>query len=616
MTRHGDIHYNNRAKSRETRAFNLQHPGANSPKAPPAPKLMGPILVQRRISLEYPWASVFQIRNVLAYLGLSSRITEEEFSKVLDFYCGHPRGTIKRVLTEATHLKKYGVKNINQLPERRAHIKECFDAKSAEEKAAIKEKRLQTNRALFGVDNYNSMPERKEYLKRNWKNNVEKGKATCLAKYGETSYTKIPEFRARFREMCDGRSDEEKAAFGAKVSAGLLSRSPEEKAAQAVKYRETWASRRKSEEAVLADELGFPVESVAGLSQYLERDLATLHSFLEENKIEAFFKGARKYIRKSDAEWVIPQYQSRKAHGYSQPEKAIVSFLREHYSGPILENVKGILSGRAELDIYLPEKNLAIEFNGCYWHSDAVSMHIGDVPPKDRQMAAKWRHFEKYRECREKGIRLIQIFEDSFSDKRDVIFSILLCHLGVSFRRVFARKCTVAAISHGDYKVFLEKYHLQGYSYADVRYGLFYCGELVEVLGINTKGTHSSMAELVRLCTAPYTVVPGGFTRLLAHTYAGDLVSYIDPSVFSGGGYEKAGFSVDGFNRPVYFYVKYGQHARYPRTAFTLGRIRALHARGLLSYWNPEETEAVNMYKNGYYRIWNCGTIRVVRKGG
>lgn len=614
--KYGDAHYNNRQKCKETRLFNLQNPGHTLSAVPPPPKLMGSVLVLRRIQKEYPKASVFQIRNVLAHLGLPLKIDEAGFLKVLDFYRKHPSDEIKRVLTESTCLKKYGVKNINQLPGRRADIKKCYDAKTPEEKAAIKEKRRQTNQVLFGVDNYNSIPERKEYLKKNWKNNIEKGMATCLERYGVPFYASTEECKGRIREICNSRSSAEKAAICARRAASLLLRSPEEKAAQAEKYRGTWDNHRKGEMLILEKELGFPIESVVDLSMYLERDLATLHAFLDENNIEVFFKGVRKYIRKSDAEWVISQYQSRKAHGYSQSEKAIVSFLREHYSGPIIENARGVLSGRAELDIYLPEKNLAIEFNGCYWHSDAVSTNLYDVPSKDRQLFAKWRHFKKYKECKEKGIHLIQIFEDTFADKRDAIFSIILCHLNISVRRIFARKCTVNSVPHSVYKEFLEKYHLQGYSYADIRCGLFYAGKLVEVLGVNTKGTHSRMPELVRLCTIPYTIVVGGFTRLLAHGYSGDLVSYIDPSVFSGGGYEKAGFSVDGFNRPVYFYVRYGRHTRHPRTVFTLARIKALHERGDLSYWNPVETEAVNMYKNGYYRIWNCGTIRVVRKGG
>ena len=34
--------------------------------------------------------------------------------------------------------------------------------------------------------------------------------------------------------------------------------------------------------------------------------------------------------------------------------------------------------------------------------------------------------------------------------------------------------------------------------------------------------------------------------------------------------------------------------------------------KGELKYWNPSETEEINMYyKNGFGRIWNCGTIKV-----
>lgn len=611
ITRYGDAHYNNRAKSKATRLLNSQ---GNGPPSPPKKvQLLGTTLIQKRLLPDFPGVSLPQIRNVLAYLGLPSKIGEDEFSKVREFYLIHRRDEIKRVLTENTCIKKYGVRSFMELPEYRENVRIQYNSKTAEEKAAIAEKRCQTNRALFGADNWNETPEHREYMKAHWRNNVPKGRKTCLALYGKENYSQTAEFKEKAREARAAKSPEELARGIEKRRRSLLSRSSSEKMAQQAHYRETWEQRRDEERQALETSLGFALTSIVDLATHLNRDLATLHAFIRENGIPVYESPTRNYIPSDRATWVVEQYRARKASGISQSEKAIVEYIRTFYSGIVLENAKGVLEGKTELDIYVPDKHLAIEFNGCYWHSDGVNTKNGEVPSRDRRLFAKWRHFEKYRSCTKKGIRLIHVFEDDFQLRREIVFSIIRNAMGFSPARIFARKCTLQDVPLAIYRAFLDDNHIQGYAYADVRKGLYCNGDLVEVIGINSKGTHSAEPELVRLCSRKFTVVLGGFSRLLSTCPFPRLVSYIDLSVFGGGGYAEAGFLPERVNRPVYFYVKYGQHVRCPRTRYMRRRIAADFNSGVLKYYNPGESEAVNMYKNGFYRIWNCGTIKVVR---
>jgi len=60
-----------------------------------------------------------------------------------------------------------------------------------------------------------------------------------------------------------------------------------------------------------------------------------------------------------------------------------------------------------ELDIYLPEYNVAIEFNGLYWHSELY---------KEKDY-----HLNKTLECKKKGVDLLHIFEDDWVFKQDII---------------------------------------------------------------------------------------------------------------------------------------------------------------------------------------------------
>ena len=70
-----------------------------------------------------------------------------------------------------------------------------------------------------------------------------------------------------------------------------------------------------------------------------------------------------------------------------------------------------------ELDIYLPDFNLAIEINGCYWHS---------TNEKPRNY-----HADKYNRCFNAGIKLITLWEDWIQDEPEACRNLILYHLGL-----------------------------------------------------------------------------------------------------------------------------------------------------------------------------------------
>ena len=87
-------------------------------------------------------------------------------------------------------------------------------------------------------------------------------------------------------------------------------------------------------------------------------------------------------------------------------------FIRIFYQGEILRNQRII--GRFELDIYLPNLQLAIEYNGIRYHSIEMSK------PKDRIL-------RKSIACRNKGIRLIHIYEfEDFEKQKQLLKDLIL----------------------------------------------------------------------------------------------------------------------------------------------------------------------------------------------
>lgn len=166
----------------------------------------------------------------------------------------------------------------------------------------------------------------------------------------------------------------------------------------------------------------------------------------------------------------------------------------------------------------------------------------------------------------------------------------------------------------------LNENHIQGYTHAEYRYGLYYNNELVQGIGITKKAHKQGEVELNRMVTIKNTQVVGGFSKLVKYVSQklnSDIVSYIDRRMFDGKGYYNSNFNIVKKNPPTYFYTNFKMHNEkfiFPRYRFMLKNIKRDYELGLLKYYNPNETEEVNMMKNKYYRIYNCGTIKVVYK--
>lgn len=95
-----------------------------------------------------------------------------------------------------------------------------------------------------------------------------------------------------------------------------------------------------------------------------------------------------------------------KSYTTSKYETEISEFISTFYSEEPIRNNRSILNGK-ELDLYYPEKKIAIEFNGNYWHQESRS--------------GKEYHLNKYLKCVNSGIVLVSIFEYEWNLIRDKI---------------------------------------------------------------------------------------------------------------------------------------------------------------------------------------------------
>ena len=126
-----------------------------------------------------------------------------------------------------------------------------------------------------------------------------------------------------------------------------------------------------------------------------------------------------------------------------------------------------VLNGRRELDIYVPSLKLAIEYNGILWHSEKYK--------KD-----KFYHLKKLEDCEKKGITLIQIFEDEYEYKKEIVLK-KIKHMLTKQDFEEINNVHIQEISPKLTKKILEGYSLNGFVPSSVHIGLFHEKKLIGV---------------------------------------------------------------------------------------------------------------------------------------
>jgi hypothetical protein len=274
----------------------------------------------------------------------------------------------------------------------------------------------------------------------------------------------------------------------------------------------------------------------------------------------------------------------------SKLEMEVADFISQYVSCETSNRT--VLSGK-ELDILIPEKKLAVEFDGLYWHSNIKR--------------EKNYHLEKTERCEEQNIQLIHIFENEWLNKRPIVESILLAKLGIFQKRLYARKCSVKTVSQEAYREFVELNHLQGYVPAKMILGLFYEDELVEICSFGKSRFKKDEMELLRHCSKLHYQIVGGFSKLIKAwkklNTNEDLYTYCDRRYSNGKSYEASGWEHTSTTTPNYFYIsKTGLESRIKYQKHKLSEI--------LSVYDENLTEQENMLNNGYKWIYDCGNLK------
>ena len=284
----------------------------------------------------------------------------------------------------------------------------------------------------------------------------------------------------------------------------------------------------------------------------------------------------------------------------SSHELEIKSIINAMYNGKCIENSRSIIP-QLELDLYYPEKNVAIEFNGNYWHDE-------NHKPKDY-------HFNKFKLCKDKNIRLISIYESDWYNKHDNIIN-LLKNIFIDSKIIYARNCTISKLDYKTKSDFINEYHFYGDSnQGTISYGLYYNNELVSVMsfgklrGQNKLHNNKDHYELVRFVTKDNVRVTGGasklFKKFISEYHPVYIICYSDNDFFTGETYNKLGFKLNSLGKSIdYQWVKGTKSlSRYECMASKLlekyDKYRNINITGSI--------EDYIMHDLGYSKLYRCG---------
>lgn len=270
----------------------------------------------------------------------------------------------------------------------------------------------------------------------------------------------------------------------------------------------------------------------------------------------------------------------------SWPEKQLYKWVQK-YSSHVKRNVRDVIPPK-ELDIWIPEHDLAIEYNGLSWHTE---LSVADDY-----------HWHKSLECQEKGISLIHVYSDDWRYKNKIVKSMIQSRLGATAHRVGARKCKLQKISREQRREFFNQNHIDGDSQAKIAWGLFDEEGIVAALSLrqphHRKWRDENRLEVCRFASRLNTNVPGGLSRLTsaALRYCKGqglvgLMTYVSLDYGTGDSYTKAGFNHVGWSGKQFWWTD--RSRRYNRF-----QCRADSERGL--------TEKQVAREKNWYKIWGC----------
>jgi hypothetical protein len=564
--------------------------------------------------------------NLVKFIGKMKK----GYSKHCSIKCSKNSEEVKEKFKK-TCFEKYGVENPSQLKEVKEKKKktciENFGVEHASKLSFIQDKKKKTNIERYGVECVFQSEDvrekgRKTNLERYGVENPmqssiiqEKVKQTNLERYGVEHPMQSEEVKEKGRKTCienfgveyTFQSEEAKEKIKQTLLENFGVENPSQLKEVKEKKKKTCFENFGVENPMQSEEVkekkkktcfeNFGVESYSQMhnpeafkllenKEWLEKEYEVKSSVKISEELSVGHSVVCRYILKHGLK------SDRWSNSISYQETEVLNFIKSIYDGELILNSREILNPK-EIDIYLPEKNLAIEFNGMHWHSTKY---------KD-----KFYHLNKTLECESQGIQLLQIFENEWIEKQDIWKSVIRTKLGLIDTKIYGRKCVIKEVSNPEGKLFFENNHLQGGLNRGKHLGLYFEEQLVACISYGSSRFESNTTEIYRFASLLNTSVIGGFSKLMKQVPK-PIVSYANRRWSNGNVYTKNGFEFVSETEPNYIYYKNSKV--YSRQKFMKHKLEKLVGIGLLEFYDEEFTESEIMELNGFEKLYDCGNLK------
>jgi hypothetical protein len=258
------------------------------------------------------------------------------------------------------------------------------------------------------------------------------------------------------------------------------------------------------------------------------------------------------------------------------------------------KNDRKTLGNLKELDVFVPDSRIAIEYNGLFWHTE--------------ERLGKNYHLNKYKMCKNANIDLIQIFEHEWKDRNFQVKSFLKSKLNKNTYKIGARNCELKEVPTKEGRDFLEKYHILGKTNFKNAYGLYYENDLKILITVaNHHRNYGNELVLTRCVSKDDWTVSGGLSRLCKHAFNihGQISTWIDLRWSNGKSWINNGWKLSSILKPDYFYYNMNSKDTISKQSRRKSVVNT-----------PEGmTELQHATLDGLKRVYDAGKLKLIYNG-
>lgn len=498
-----------------------------------------------------------------------------------------------------TNLIKYGVEHVSQIQNVKnskkikydlnkndilLKIKETWDNKTDDEITEINNKREQTTINKYNVSNISQDINTKSKVKNTFSekysgytfNSIElknKVNDTLLKKYGTTNTSSLPIIQAKTKNTNLIKYGVERPTQNTEIKNKIKTTFKERYDVDNIMFLEDF----RKYNYIISKDPNY-IQYVGGKISQFKCDCGKEHIY--DIDTDNYFQRKYRNCKKCTVCYPIDANVSIK-------EKELKNFIQDIYAGEIIENYRD----HYEIDIFLPDINIGFEFNGLYWHSD--------------KFIEKDKHIKKLNHFKQKGIRLIYIWEDDWDFNSNILKSQIKNWLNLTENKIYARKCQIKEIDDINLiRHFLISNHIQGFIHSVKKVGLFYDNELVSIMTFDKMEGRKKLQQnewnLSRFCNKLDTNVIGAASKLITYFIknyeTSRIISYSDRAWSDGKLYYILGFNLLYESKINYKYVV--NNKRVNKQHFTKKKLKC------------DDTEKNTMLKLNIPRIYDCGQFK------